>query len=490
MRFPRWRVSKTSIALLVLVATATAGCARMPSHHMPAMPSASAYPMDKTMATALSSPVFRRGNWPANDWWKQFDDAQLNTLMAAALADNPDLKIARARLEIARQETTIARSGLFPALGANASVTREKFSENGLFPPPIAGSTHNQGQLSLDFRYDLDLWGQTREEVRARIGEAKAAAAEAAQARLVIATTLAGVYFELQGDMMRLAVAEEALTQRQDFDRLVGLRASAGLETQLAVKQADVDVASDQASIVRLQNAVATEKRAIAALTGKGPDSAESISAPSSHFDDPFPVPETLPIDLLARRPDVMARRWLVEASAHEIGVARAGFYPNISLTAQIGQQSLDLNKLLDSGSVFGLVGPAIDLPIFEGWRLRANLNVRYAQYDIAIEQYRRSLIDAARDVADRLAYIESVTQELARQTEARKASEDAYHLAILRYKAGMADYLTVLLVQRDLLRQRDIEAGLRARHLQAVLRLIKALGGGYGQVETPTHHP
>ncbi len=490
MRPLQWCVSKANVVLLVITAMATAGCARMPFHNMPAVPSVSAYPMDKTMAKALSSPVFRSGDWPANDWWKQFGDVQLNTLMAAALADNPDLKIARARLEIARQETTIARSGLFPELGASASVTREKFSENGLFPPPIAGSTHNQGQLSLDFGYDLDLWGQTREEVRARIGEAKAAAAEAAQARLAIATTLAGVYFGLQGDTMRLAVAQEALTQRQDFERLVGLRASAGLETQLAVKQADVDVASDQASIVRLQNAVATGKRAIAALIGKGPDSAESISVPSSHFDDPFPVPERLPIDLLARRPDVMARRWLVEAAAHEIGVARAGFYPNISLTAQIGQQSLDLNKLLDSGSVFGLVGPAINLPIFEGWRLRANLNVRYAQYDIAIEQYRRSLIDAAREVADRLASIESVTQELARQTQARKASEDAYHIAMLRYKAGVSDYLTVLLVQRDLLRQRDIEAGLRARHLQTVLALIKALGGGYGQIETPTHHP
>lgn len=467
---------------LVAAASAVAGCAFAPSRNVQALPSAASYPMAKSVTQALASSEFLRGRWPADDWWTGFGDVQLDSLIAAALARNPDLDIARSRLTLARQAVAVARSGLFPDLGLSASVTREKFSANGLFPPPFAGATYNQGQLSLDFGYHLDLWGRARDEFRARLGEAKAAAAQAAEARLIITTAVASAYFQLQGDLARLQVSGEGLTQRKAFERLVSLRVANGLETQLAIKQAQADVASVEVNILRLQNAVAGDKHALAALIGEGPDAASRIKAPTSHFDKPFPVPAGLSVDLLARRPDIMVRRWQVEAAAQEIGAARAGFYPNISLTAQIGKQSVELSQLFDPGSDFALVGPAIHLPIFEGGRLRAALNARYAQYDIAVDRYRRALIGAARDVADRLATVESVTQELARQTEARQASEDAYHLAMLRYRSGLTDYLTVLLIQQDVLQQRDIEAGLRAQRLQAVLALIKALGGGYGQ--------
>ncbi len=478
-----------SIALAA-VASAMAGCVFAPTRSEPALPSAAAYPMVKSVARALASPEFRRGGWPADDWWTSFGDVQLDSLIAAAQVRNPDLDIARSRLTLARQAVAEARAGLFPDLAASAAVTREKFSANDLYPPPFAGNTYNQGQLSLDFRYNLDLWGRARDELRARLGEARAAAAQAAEARLVITTAVASAYFQLQGDLTRFQVTGETLVQRKAFERLVSLRAANGLETRLAVKQAQADVASVEANIIGLQNSVGGDKRALAALIGEGPDAAQMIKAPTSHFDTPFPVPAGLPVDLRAGGPDIRVRRWQVEAAAQGIGAARAGFYPNISLSAQIGKQSLELSQLLNPGSDFALVGPAIHLPIFEGGRLRAALNARYAQYDIAIDQYRRALIGAARDVADRMATVESVTRELGRQTEARRASEDAYHLAMLRYKSGLTDYLTVLLVQQDVLRQRDIEAALRAQRLQAVLALIKALGGGYGQVARALRHP
>ncbi|MHB8345923.1 MAG: efflux transporter outer membrane subunit [Acidiferrobacterales bacterium] len=475
-----YRFSGIVIATMALV---MAGCAFAPSRNVQALPSAASYPMARSVKRALASPEFRRGSWPVADWWSAFGDAQLDSLIGSALARNPDLDVARSRLVLARQAAATARAALFPDLGVSASVTREKFSANGLFPPPFAGATYNQGQLSLDFGYNLDLWGRARDEFRARLGEARAAAAQAAEARLIISTAVASAYFQLQEDLSRLEVTGEGLAQRKAFERLVRLRAANGLETQLAVKQAQADVESAEASIIRLQNSVASGKRALVALMGEGPDASSGIKAPTSRFDRPFPVPAGLPMDLLARRPDIMVRRWQVEAAAQEIGAARAGFYPNVSLTAQIGKQSVELHQLFDPGSDFALVGPAIHLPIFEGGRLRAALNARYAQYDIAVDQYRRALIDAARDVADRLATLESVTQELKRQTEARRASEDAYRLAMLRYKSGLTDYLTVLLVQQEVFQQRDIEAVLRAQRLQAVLALIKALGGGYGQV-------
>lgn len=469
----------TAVALVVIALAAT-GCAFMPSRKLQPLPSAASYPLNHSLAHALASPEFRQGDWPADSWWKDFGDAQLNSLIAAALARNPDLDIAQSRLTLARQEAAVARSGLFPELGISGSATREKFSANGLYPPPFAGAIYNEGQLTLDFGYNLDLWGKARDEFLARLGEARAAAAQAAEVRLIITTAVASAYFQMQGDLARLEVTDEGLAQRKAFERLVSLRAANGLESQLAVKQAQAGVASTQARILSLKNAVAADKRALAALIGEGPDAASRIQPPVSHFDRPFPVPAGLPVDLLARRPDIMVRRWQVEAAAREVGAARAGFYPNISLSAQIGKQSVDLSQLFVAGSDFGYVGPAIHLPIFEGGRLRAALNARYAQYDIAVDQYRHALIDAARNVADRLATVQSVTRELKRQTEARQASEDAYRLAMLRYKSGLTGYLAVLLVQQDLLRQRDLEAVLRAQRLQAVLALIKALGGGY----------
>ncbi len=475
---------------LVALSSFLAGCVSIPSHKLSAMPSSASYSMKKSVANSLLSPVFQSGGWPADDWWKDFGDPELDALVAKALADSPDLKVAQARLDLAQQTVAGVRSALFPEVSANASAIREKFSENGLFPPPIAGSTHTQGQMTLDLAYHLDLWGQDRAIVRAQLGRAKVAEAEAAQTRLAVASAVAQVYFQLQGDEARLAVADESLVQQKTFRHLVGLRVASGLETQLALKLAETDVAADEANIELLRNSVAHDKYGLAALIGAGPDAAETFSAPAGHFNQPFPLPASLPIDFVARRPDVIAKRWQVESAAEEIGAARAGFYPNISLTAQFGKQSLDLNRLLDSGSNFGLFGPAIHLPIFEGGLLRANLKARYAQYDLAVSQYRKSIIDAAREVADRLASLASVTRELARQTEAREASESAYDLAVMRYKAGISDYLTVLIVQRDLLAQRTIEAGLRARRLQAVTQLIYALGGGYGRDTARPAHP
>ncbi len=465
---------------LIATVVAVSGCAAMPPGRLRSLPSAASYPLDRNVARALASSEFRRGGWPAADWWKGFDDTQLDSLVRVALARNPDLDIARSRLTLARQQAALARSGLFPDIGVNASVTRERFSANGLYPPPFAGATYNEGQFSLDFAYNLDLWGKARDEFLARLSEAKAAAAQAAETRLVITTAVASTYFRLQGDLARLKVTKAGLVQRKAFERLVALRAANGLESQLAVKQAESDVASAAARIIGLRNSVAADRRALVALISEGPDAAGGIRQPTGRFDRPFPVPSGLPVDLLARRPDIMVRRWEVEAAAQEVGVARAGFYPDISLSAQIGKQSIGLSKLFDPGSDFADVGPAIHLPIFEGGRLRATLRARYAQYDIAVDRYRSALINAARDVADQMATVESVTQELARQTAARRASGEAYRLAVLRYRSGLTSYLAVLVVQQDLLRQQDREAVLRTQRLQAVLALIEALGGGY----------
>ncbi|MBI3563295.1 MAG: efflux transporter outer membrane subunit [Gammaproteobacteria bacterium] len=462
------------------------GCISPPADSPTALPAAGSFSLDKSVTAALASSEFTRGDWPQDNWWRVFNDSQLDALIEQALAENPDIKIAGARVQLAQQLAAAVHAGNFPQLDANASVTREHFSENWIVPPPFAGQSQNEGQVAFNAAYDLDLWDRNAELYKAKLGEAKAAQAAQAETRLVVSTSLAGAYFQLQGHIARLDIALTALDQRQALATLTQRRADTGLETLVAVKQTSADVAREAANVVALKRAVAADKRFIAALLGKGPDAAESIASPVSHFEGTFHVPEILPMDMLARRPDVTVQGWRVESAAHEIGVAKAGFYPNINIAAVIGLQSLEIKNLLTAGSQFTSYGAAIHLPIFGGGRLRANLGAAYAEYNIAVEQYRRVLIDAAREVADQLAAVRSVAEEQAHQSQALQDSEAAYRIARLRYEQGITDYLTVLQVERDVLRQRDANAQLAETRLQSLLGLIKTLGGGYRTQDIP----
>jgi NodT family efflux transporter outer membrane factor (OMF) lipoprotein len=473
-------IRKITLCGAMSLAMTVQGCLSIPPHETAALPTPDDYKLDQTVSKALSSPAFSRGAWPQQDWWRRFGDPQLDKLMDAALAGNPDIRIAEARVRQAEQIAAAAHGDLYPDISANAAVTYERFSKTWIFPPSIASSPKTQGEISLDIAYDLDLWNRNRDLYRARLNATQAAAADQAETRLAISAALVSAYFQLHDHLDRLDIARDALAQRRSLAQLVRLRADNGLESTAAVKSADADVAREEANVVALTRATGADRREIASLTGKGPDDATQISPPVVHVDDTFAVPDKLPIDLLARRPDVTAERWRVEAAAQEIGAAKAGFYPNIDITASAGLQSLELKDLLKSDSMFSTIGPAIHLPIFHGGRLRAELGVTYAEYDMAVEQYHRTLINAARQVADQLAAVSSLAEESDHQKEALRDSEEAYHQARLRYENGVTSYLAVLLAQRDLLRQRDVNSQLRGAQHQAIVGLIRALGGGY----------
>ncbi len=482
----QYKTKNLLFASMVLSAIFASGCVSIPPNKSTPLPAPGSYSLDSSVAEALSSQDFKRGDWPQSDWWRMFGDAQLNHLVDEAFIGNPDIKIAAARVRLAEQVAASVHAGNLPQVDADTSITREHFSENWIIPPPFAGNSTTEGQISLNASYDLDLWNHNASLYQARLGEVKAAAATQAETRLVIGATLTRAYFQLQGHLARLDIAHAALAQRMSLAKLVKLRTDEGLETLVAVKQVDADVAHGQANVIAFERAVDADRRAVAALLGLGPDAAETITTPTSHFDGSFPVPEILPMDLLARRPDVTAQSWRAQAAARQIGVAKAGFYPNINIAAALGLQSLETSDLFKSGSKFSTYGPAIHLPIFEGGQLRANLGAAYAEYDMAVEEYRRALVNAAREVADQLAAVRSVAQEQERQVQALQDSEEAYRIAQLRYERGITDYLTVLLVERDVLQQRDVNTQLVEARLQATLGLIKALGGGYRASDAP----
>jgi NodT family efflux transporter outer membrane factor (OMF) lipoprotein len=275
-------------------------------------------------------------------------------------------------------------------------------------------------------------------------------------------------------------VAERAIAQRRDLTELSHQRLTAGLDTQVETTQARGTVAAAQTELQRVDEDIALARNQIAALLGKGPDRGLAIGRPTLLAHATPLLPDNLTIDLLGRRPDLVAARWRVEAMSKDIDVARAEFLPDVSLTAFAGLASLDpSNLLMGISRTFG-IGPAIRLPIFEGGRLRANLKGKYAQYDLAVANYNQTLVDALRETADNVASIRSVDAQIQTQHEALSLAERAYSLATMRYKAGLGTQLTVLNAESNVLQQRRLATDLQARRLDLQMGLMKTLGGGY----------
>jgi NodT family efflux transporter outer membrane factor (OMF) lipoprotein len=422
------------------------------------------------------------GDWPRVDWWTMFGDAKLDALMQQALVGSPNLRAAEARVRSARALADAARSSLYPSLDLNASANRERYSANDIYPPPFGGNWVNQGRTTLDFSYEFDFWGKHRNELDAALGDARAAAADAAQAQLVLAAAVAQSYFQLQSDLASLAVARDTLTQREGLRELNGMRVSRGLEVAVAVRQSDQQVASSRVDVSAAETAVEVDRHQLAALVGLGPDAALDIQPALHAYDKALALPANLPADLLARRPDIAAQRFRLEAAAAQIGAAKADFFPNVNLTAFIGFGATavsGLNLLTASSRVAG-VGPALHLPIFDAGRLRANLRGRYGGYDAAVEQYNQTLLDALRQVADQIAGVRAVNQQLAHQAVALAAADDAHRLTLDRYRAGLTNYLDVLVNEERLLAERMNQVRLQGRNLALAVDMIRALGGGY----------
>ena len=422
------------------------------------------------------------GAWPREDWWTMFGEPKLDALVQQALEGNPGLRAAEARVRTARSLADAAGASLYPRLDLDASATRQRLSENDIYPPPFGGSWVNQGRIALDFNYEFDFWGKHRAELEAALGEVRAVSADAAQARLVLATAVAQTYFQTQTDLAALAVARQTLADREGLVELNRLRASRGLEAGVVVRQSDQQIASSHVEVSAADTAVQLDRHQLAALLGLGPDAPLEVEPALRPYAEALALPANLPADLLARRPDIAAQRWRVESAAAQIGAARADFLPNVNLAAFVGFGATAVHglNLTGGGSAIAGVGPALHLPIFDAGHLRANLRGRYGEYDAAVEQYNQALVDALRQVADQITAARAVQQQLADQANALAAAEDAYRLTLDRYRAGLTSYLDVLVNEERVLAERLNRVRLQGSSLALAVGTIRALGGGY----------
>ena len=452
---------------------------------------ASCATVDREAAPQTEVPIASLGGtataveWPRDDWWRRYNDPQLDALIADGLAGSPTLAAARARIARANAAAGVARAALLPEVAGNGTATYQRYSENYIFPPPIGGSWQTDARLALDASWEIDFWDKNGAALRAALSQAQAASAEEQAARLTLTTTIARAYFDLQRLFAQREVSRAAITQREDIVRITNERFAAGLDTKVEVRQAEAALGTVRTQLAQYDDAIGVARNRLAALVGAGPARGESIvaAAPSAPAAQ---LPAAIPLDLLGRRPEIAASRWRVDASREDIKVARAQFYPNVNVVAFAGLSSLGLsNLLLGASSIFG-VGPAIHLPIFEGGRLNANLQGREADADLAVSTYNQTVVEAVQDLADAVTSIRGLARTSEEQAKARTATDEAYNLAVIRYRAGLGNYLTVLTAQTQELEQDRLNVDLTARAFELDVNLARALGGGYADPAYP----
>jgi NodT family efflux transporter outer membrane factor (OMF) lipoprotein len=414
-------------------------------------------------------------------WWGKFKDPELNQLIAVALSDSPDMQSAENRVRRAEHLADGAVAGLWPEIDLSGYVERERFSEFGLVPPPFNGKTFNIGQVGFNFNYEFDFWGKNRQTLAARVSEACAAQADLAQARLIISAAVANVYFQLLGDIKQLQLAKDNLKQLKEILGIVVDRAKNGIESDIPVKTAIANVQAAVLAVEQYQRAEMLSRHQLAVLLGKNPFATSIMTHRFRYHAYHIALPTCLSANLLAHRPDIFAAKARAEAAAHQINVAKAGFFPDINLNAFFTYQSVKFGRLFDTGSQNNGILGAIDLPIFDAGARRANLGVKYAEYDLAVNEYNQTILTALREVADQASILKTLKAEVAAQATALNATQRHYKLINSRYNHGIVDYVQVLEVKELLLQQQARQVSLQTSHLQAVVVMLKALGGTQG---------
>jgi NodT family efflux transporter outer membrane factor (OMF) lipoprotein len=467
----------------VLCALLLSACASLPPNTPPReAKTAAAY----AATTAFAAPA---GDWPGDGWWKRYGDAQLDDLMNEALAGAPTLAEARARVAGARAARAVAAAQALPVVGASGSVEEQKQSYNDLIPSSFLPKGYQDyGQWTLNLNWELDFWGKVRAAVAAATSEARAADADAAEARLVLTTDIASEYADLARLYAEREVALEAVKVREETASLAAQRVANGLDTQAELLQAQAGPPAARAVVAGLDEQIDQTRNALAALVGAGPDRGLTLTPPTAAHLAAYGLPGDLRLSLIGRRPDVVAARWRAEAAAHRVREARSAFYPDVNLNGYFGQQALHLDKLIASGAAFGAVGPAVTLPIFHGGALRGALRGAKADRDAAVAAYDAAVTEALREVADVAA---SYREHAVRDKEshaALAAYEGAYRVARLRYEGGLSTYQSVLLAEDAVLTQRRIVADIDSRYYTLDVALVRALGGGYGAPKEPPH--
>lgn len=415
-----------------------------------------------------------------DNWWQAFNDPQLNRLVEQSLAHNPTLAQAVARVREAQAMADASHAGLLPSVSYDAQEQRQRFSNNFIYPPPYGGSVYWQGQEGANLDWDIDFWGRQSSLLKQARSQTAAAQLDLASARLALAGAVAQAYIDLYRNYALADIARQTGQQRQRILDITRGRVHAGLDTNVELREAEGAVPEAQVALSQAQQAQAVAVHQLAALSGQGADAYPTFVRPQLDLDTALPLPQSLPADLLGRRPDVLAARDRVEAASAGRAAAKAAFYPDVSLNAFAGTQAIGFANLFKAASgVYG-AGPAIHLPLFDAGRLKANYRGATAEIDDAVAGYNQTVLGAVRQTADQLSNIEALKVQLDQQQKSLDDAEEAYRLAEERYQAGLSSYLTVLNAETQVLAARRERVELVSATAVDRITLLLALGGSF----------
>ena len=426
-------------------------------------------------------PAAPKDSIPKGSWWTLFNDPELNQYEDRAMANNQTLKAAVSRLAEARSFARITAADLYPQLNAGASAERVRISGNRPLDGatvPLRTDTENVFQIPFDLNYEIDLFGRVRNAVAAANAQYQASAADLENVRLSVSAELAGDFFQLRELDAEMEVVRRAIDFEQKGMDIVQNRHTGGAASGLDVAQQQTVLDSTMAQLSLLQQQRDQFQHAIAALQGLP---AASFTAPVRALAvEPPPVPLMLPSEILQRRPDIAENERTVSAANARMGVARAAFYPNITLSGGAGALSRSIGQLLNFSSTFWSLGVSAFEPVFNGGRNRATLENARATYDEDVANYRESALVAFQQVEDALSGLNALAAASQAQSRAVEDADRALNLANARYSGGLVTYLDVITAQEQLLTSQRLATQILGQRLTTDVLLVKALGGGW----------
>jgi multidrug efflux system outer membrane protein len=470
------------VAAGFVTALSLSGCAVGPKYQRPSAP----VPPQFKESTAPTAQVSTTTPIAYSDWWRIFNDPVLERLEREAGAASEDVRIAVARVDQAEAAARYSRSFLLPtvSLGASAARTREAQNRPNNGNTGGKAATYNDFQLPLFLSYEIDAWGRVRRSLEAARDVHQATEADLRFVRLSVEANLAVDYFSLRENDAERAILDSTIEQLQQALDLTTNRFQGGIASELEVQQAKTLLDQTKAQAQALDVQRSQFEHAIAVLTGRP---ASEFSLPRSPFDGlPPSIPPGLPADLLARRPDIAEADRFVAAATAQIGVARSAYLPNISLTGVAGFESVGIGSLFSWQNGIASLAASALTPVFNGGRIRAGVDEARAAFRGSLAQYEKTVLTAYQEVEDQLAALRILSGEAQSETDAVADATRAEEIAMNRYKAGLVNYLDVLIAQTTLLSNQRSAVQISGQRIVATVVLVKALGGGWLGVPTP----
>lgn len=481
MRDARSASAFGALVAILIALFITSGCMVGPKYHKPDVPVSPAFkePLPEGWKQAEPSDGQIKGKW-----WEMYNDPQLNALVEQVAISNQNVLAYAAQYSEAKAAVRVSRTGLFPTVTAGPSITHSLNSSpngNGI----TASGQRTAYSFPADLSWEADIWGSVRRSVNAASAQAQATAADLANAKLSYQSQLAQDYFSLHGVDSNIDVLQRTVGLYRDYLTLTHDRFAAGVASDLDLAQAESQLESAQAQLINLGVARAQYEHAVAVLTGRPP---AAVNVEAAVLRSPPPkVPVAVPSVLLERRPDIAAQERLVAQGNEQIGIAKAAFFPTISLSGSAGFQSSSITTWLSWPSRMFSVGSSLAETVFDAGKRRATVAQYQAAYDATVATYRQTVLTAFQQVEDALAAERIYQEESLTVDQSVRSAQRALDLSTAQYRAGTIDYLTVINAQTALLSAQQTQVNLLTSRLTASVQLVASLGGGWDISRLPT---